>query len=210
MQILVATHNQGKIKELKKLLENSPFILRSLSEFPDIIEPEETGSTFAENAILKAKSYAAQTGLPALADDSGLEVEALNGEPGILSARYAGEDKINLDKENIEKLLGELAKTKNSERLARFFCAMAISDERGNIKTIAEGICKGKIALSPSGTNGFGYDPVFIPEGFEQTFGELSDQIKQKISHRTQALKKIIGFLSGKSASELDQTYLHL
>lgn len=210
MEILIATKNKGKIKELKGLLKNSPITLRSLGEFPDIIEVEETGETFAENAILKAKSYALQTGLWALADDSGLEVEALGGKPGVLSARFAGEGEKSSDEKNIIKLLEELAKTKNVGRFARFFCAMAISDENGDIKFLAEGICNGKIAVSPSGTNGFGYDPIFVPEGFEQTFGELSDEIKQKISHRARALEKIIAFLNKNPASELDQMHLHL
>jgi XTP/dITP diphosphohydrolase len=210
MEILIATKNKGKIKELESLLENSLITLRSLTEFPDITEVEETGETFVENAVLKARSYALQTGLWALADDSGLEVEALGGKPGVLSARFAGEGEKSTDEKNTAKLLDELAKSKNTERFARFFCAMAISDKNGDIKFLAEGICNGEIALSPSGTNGFGYDPVFIPEEFKQTFGELPDKIKQKISHRARALEKIIAFLSKNPASELDQTHLHL
>jgi len=195
MQLLIATKNNGKVKELEELLANLPVNLRSLNEFSDIFEAEETSATFAENAVLKAQSYALQTGFWSLADDSGLEVEALGGAPGVLSARYAGEKAT--DAEKIEKLLQQLSETKDEQRRARFVCAMAISDEKGEIKFLAEGICSGKIAATPSGGNGFGYDPIFIPAGFKQTFGELSGAIKQKISHRAQATKKIIRYLHG-------------
>lgn len=210
MELLIATQNKGKIRELKELLSDSLFILRGLDEFSKIEDVEETGLTFSENAILKAKSYALQTGLWTLADDSGLEVEALDGRPGVLSARFAGVGEKTADEENTRKLLDELKNSKKNSRAARFFCAMAVSDEKGDIKFLADGICKGKIAVSPSGTNGFGYDPVFIPEGFDQTFGELSGEIKQKISHRARALKKIIAFLKKINTSELDQKRLHL
>lgn len=193
LELLIATKNAGKIRELEKLLAGLPIVLRNTAEFENIIEPEETGATFADNAILKARYYAEKTGILALADDSGLEVEALNKAPGIFSARYAGENATNEKK--IAKLLNELERTNDKKRLARFVCAMAISSEKGEIKYLAEGICQGKISASPSGINGFGYDPVFIPEGFERTFGELSDQIKQKISHRGRAIEKIIEFL---------------
>lgn len=191
-EILIATKNANKTKELKELLSNSDFILKDLNEIPNIREAAETGKTFSENAILKAASYALQTKMWALADDSGLEVEALDGAPGVFSARYAGE--FATDEERIAKLLQELNGV-FYERQARFVCAMAVSDEKGEIKFLAEGVCDGKIAVNPSGTNGFGYDPIFIPDGFEQTFGELSIEIKQKISHRARAIEKIIRFL---------------
>ncbi len=194
-EIVVATKNIGKVRELKELLTELPFQLKSLNEFPNIIEPEETGVSFAENAAIKAQSYSLQTKSWSLADDSGLEVEALGGAPGVFSARYAGEHAS--DRERVAKLLHELDKTQDQNRLARFVCAMAISDDKGEIKFLSEGVCKGKIALSPNGTNGFGYDPIFVPDGFEQTFGELSSEIKQKISHRTRATEKIIAFLHG-------------
>lgn len=193
LELLIATKNIGKIRELEKLLADLPFVLRNTAEFPDIIEPEETGITFAENAILKAQYYAQKTGIWALADDSGLEVEALNGHPGVFSARYGGADATNDEK--IAKLLNELAQTNDKQRLARFVCSMAISDENGGIRVLTEGICNGKITSSPKGINGFGYDPIFIPDSFLQTFGELSDEIKQKISHRSRATEKIIDFL---------------
>ena len=188
-EILIATKNIGKVRELEKLLEG--FALRSLNEFSDVPDVEETGATFAENAILKAREYAKQTNLWALADDSGLEVAALDGAPGVFSARYAGKNATEAEK--IVKLLDAL-KEKNDRR-ARFVCTMAISDKNGEIKFLAEGICNGEIALKPSGTNGFGYDPIFIPEGFNQSFGELSSNVKKKISHRAQAIMKIIQYL---------------
>ena len=194
MDILIATKNIGKVRELNGFLADLPLQLRSLDEFSNVIEVEETGATFAENAVLKAKGYARQTGLWALADDSGLEVVALNSAPGIFSARYAGEN--STDAEKINKLLEELNKTSDKKRRARFVCAMAISDDKGEIKFLGEGLCNGTIALTPSGIYGFGYDPIFIPAGFKQTFGELSGEIKDKISHRAQAIEKIIRFLS--------------
>ncbi len=193
LELLVATKNVGKIKELNQLLADLPLTLHSADEFEDIPEPEETGETFTDNAILKARYYAEKTGLIALADDSGLVVDALDGAPGVFSARYAGANATN--EEKIAKLLNELNKTQDKARIARFVCAMAIADKNGEIIKIAEGICEGKIAWQARGTNGFGYDPIFIPVGFSESFGELSDQIKHKISHRALAIRKIIEFL---------------
>ncbi len=197
--LLIATKNIGKIKELKELMANLPLQITDLSKFQSVTEPEETGATFAENAVLKARYYSKETGLWALADDSGLEVEALNNAPGIFSARYAG--KGATDTKRIKKLLRELNETGNEERRARFVCAMAISDKNGAIKFTAEGICDGRIAFAASGANGFGYDPVFIPDGFSETFGELAGEIKQQISHRARAMAKIIQYLRGFYAS---------
>lgn len=191
--LLAATQNYGKIKELEELLRSLPVQLRSLNEFPNVAEALETGATFIENAVLKARSYASQTKICALADDSGLEVEALDGAPGVFSARYAGENAG--DTEKIKKLLKELDATRNQNRRARFVCAMAIVDAAGEVKYIAEGICDGSIAFAPRGTNGFGYDPIFIPEGFTETFGELSADTKQRLSHRAKAALKIIQYL---------------
>lgn len=193
LELLVATKNNGKVAELKHLLLGVPVRLRSLREFVDAVDVKETGENFKENAALKAQGYASYTRLWSLADDSGLEVEALKGAPGIFSARYGGENAT--DQEKINKLLRELNKEQNEERFARFVCAMAISDENGEIKFIAEGFCNGRISLEPRGNNGFGYDPIFIPAGFNETFGELSSEIKQQISHRAQASRKIIEYL---------------
>ena len=193
MIILIATQNAGKVKEIRELLKDSPVALRSLKDFKDIAEPEETGSTFMENSVLKAEYYSSQTGLPAIADDSGLEVAALGGAPGIFSARYAGLN--SSDAQRIEKLLTELKQTPRENRRARFVCAAAITNEKGRIVYTTTGSCEGKIAFAPRGNNGFGYDSIFIPENFSRTFGELSDAEKQEISHRAQAMKKIIEFL---------------
>ncbi len=188
LKILLATGNTGKVRELRELMADSPVQPVDLTEFPHIVEPEETGSTFLENAELKAKSYSLQTGLWALADDSGLEVEALNGAPGVFSARYAGANAGN--EKRIKKLLDELGNTES--RRARFVCVMAVADENGTIKFNAEGICNGSIAFRASGEGGFGYDPIFIPDGFSETFGELPNEVKQQISHRKRAIVEII------------------
>jgi XTP/dITP diphosphohydrolase len=193
MEIVIATKNAGKVKELADILADLPVNLRSLNDFENVSEPEETGADFIANAVLKARSYALQTGLWAIADDSGLEVEALGGAPGVFSARYAGENAS--DDQRINKLLGELNKTESANRQARFVCAMAVADDAGEIRFVAEGVCAGRIADAPRGSNGFGYDPVFAPEGFSETFGELSDDVKREISHRARASKKIIAYL---------------
>lgn len=193
MDILLATRNPGKITELRQLIGEIPVNLRGLDEFPELSDVEETGTTFVENARLKASEYAKRTGLFALADDSGLEVLALNNAPGVFSARYGGANSSYAAK--ISKLLKELNASENTSREARFRCVMAFSDRSGNILTTTEGICAGQIAETPAGENGFGYDPVFIPNGFEETFGELSEAIKQSISHRAQAVSKIIDYL---------------
>lgn len=192
-ELLIATGNVGKVKELEELLADFPIRLRSLKEFPNVVEPEETGATFVDNAELKAKYYAEQTGIRALADDSGLEVEALNGAPGVYSARYAGKNA--RDAQNIEKLLTEIKENGTENRLARFVCAMTIANSDGEIEFTTEGVCDGKIAFQPNGSGGFGYDPVFIPNGFSETFGELPSDIKQQISHRARATAKIIQYL---------------
>jgi len=203
MKLVVGTNNAGKIKELNELLADLPVELCGLNNFEKVSDVEETGATFADNASLKASAYARQTGFWSLSDDSGLEVEALNGAPGVFSARYAGEQAG--DRERNAKLLNELAGTRDEARRARFVCAMAIADEKGEIRFLAEGVCEGKISRSPRGANGFGYDPIFVPDGFKQTFGELSSTVKGEISHRARAIKKIMRFLRDFTALELDQ-----
>lgn len=203
MQILVATKNAGKVRELERLLTGLPLRLRSLNEFPGVAEAVESGATFAENARLKAQFYALQTGLRSLADDSGLEVEALGGAPGVFSARFAGAKAT--DEENIKKLLSELNKISDDERRARFVCAMTICDGDGRVKYTSEASCEGRITSTASGSNGFGYDPIFIPDGFGQTFGELSNETKQKISHRARAAEKIIQYLRDLTEVSLDR-----
>ncbi len=192
VEILVATKNRGKLRELNSLLGGLPVELKSLEDFAEIAEVEETGLTFAENAAIKAIGYAAMTGLPAIADDSGLEVEALGGRPGVLSARYGGSASYH---EKIALLLDEMARSGLETRNARFVCSMALALPSGEVSFTAEGICSGVIAESPSGEGGFGYDPVFIPEGHGQTFAELPESVKQEISHRARAAKIIMRYL---------------
>jgi XTP/dITP diphosphohydrolase len=194
-KLLVATGNAGKVRELAKLLSTSPVELLGLRDALLMNEVAETGSTFRENAILKAAGYAQQSELWSLADDSGLEVDALGGRPGILSARYAGAE-TPYDRK-IRSLLDELSEAGDTNRSARFVCSMAISDPHGSITFEATGVCQGKLANTPRGTNGFGYDPIFVPDGFEQTFGELDDEIKQQISHRARAAREIVRYLLG-------------
>ena len=187
-ELLVATNNAGKVRELSQLLADLRLRLRFLSEFEDIPEAEETGATFVENATLKALHYSARVGLLTLSDDSGLVVDALGGAPGVYSARYAGA-RATYD-ERMERLLEELAATGDGARRARFVCVIALADPSTGLVKTFDGVCEGRIAHAPRGTRGFGYDPVFIPEGHVQTFGELPDEIKQTISHRARALAK--------------------
>jgi len=189
--LVIATFNQGKVLELRQLLSELPFAISDLQGFSSIQEISEVGKSFAENASLKASGYAKQTGLLTLADDSGLEVEALNGAPGVLSARYAHEGAT--DAERITKLLTEMSQCTN--RSARFVSVIAIANEDGNVINLSTGTCKGQIARAPRGNNGFGYDPVFKPAGFGQTFGELQTVLKNRISHRARALSGAAKFL---------------
>lgn len=193
-ELLLATTNRGKIKELTEIFRGVVPRLRTLAEFDAVPEAEETGVTFEENAVIKARYYSARTGLCTLADDSGLEVEALGGAPGVYSARYAGKDATY--PERIARLLTEIAESGDErERRARFVCVIALAapfDEEVHTFT---GECRGHIAHAPRGTNGFGYDPVFVPEGHTQTFGELSDETKQNLSHRARAAAQVRDYL---------------
>jgi XTP/dITP diphosphohydrolase len=191
--LLIASRNKGKVRELRELLVDLPFVLRSLSELSLTQTIPETGETFVENASLKATGYARQARVLTLADDSGLAVDALGGAPGVLSARYAGERAS--DAERTAKLLSELAAVAKEERSARFVAAIAIADEFGRIIHVCAGVCDGRIAEKPKGSRGFGYDPIFIPNGFEETFGELPASIKNQISHRARALAQARNFL---------------
>lgn len=195
-ELLIATHNQGKVREFASLLSDMPVRLRGLAQFAHVVEVDETGATFAENAALKARSYAAQTGVWTLADDSGLEVDALGGAPGVFSARYGGEDASDADR--IARLLSELAQTRDDARRARFVCAIAIAHPATATLDIFTGACEGHIAPHPRGAHGFGYDPLFIPEGYTETFGELTGDIKDLLSHRARALRAARTFLEAR------------
>jgi XTP/dITP diphosphohydrolase len=192
-KLLVGTHNTGKLAEFRSMLGHLPVELFSLEDFPQIGEVEETGSTFAENAELKAREYARLSGLHSLADDSGLEVKALGGRPGVLSARYGGSQRDYADK--MQLILDEIRAAEETDRSARFVSSIALARPTGEIAFTAEGICDGIIAESPKGTQGFGYDPIFIPDGYTQTFGELPEDIKNEISHRARASKIIMRYL---------------
>jgi XTP/dITP diphosphohydrolase len=191
--LLLGTRNPGKVIEITSILADSGWSFSSLQEFPGVGEAEENFVTFAENAIAKACFYASATGLCALADDSGLEVAALGGAPGVFSARYAGKGASDADRRAL--LLSELAKTGTTNPRARFVAVVAIATPEGQVLNVSEGICEGNITFAPRGTGGFGYDPLFVPDGHDQTFAELPDTIKNQISHRARALIKTTDFL---------------
>ncbi len=190
MTIVLATRNQGKIAEIKALLPGVR--VQPAASYPGCPEPDETGRNFEENALLKARAAAQFTGRAALADDSGLEVDALDGAPGVRSARYAGAGAT--DRDNIQRLLDALDGTPDADRTARFRCAMAVAAPDGRT-WIAEGVCEGRIIRKPRGGSGFGYDPLFVPAGYKRTFGELDTTVKNRISHRAIALDRILNVL---------------
>lgn len=215
-KILVATRNAGKVREIETALSPLPIKLLNLDDFPDTSSIDEVGQTYQENAALKALGYAKQTGVWALADDSGLEVDALDGQPGVFSARFASAHASDSDRN--EKLIAELSGYGAKDRNARFVCSMALAgwpggrrasenDEPQLIK-ITEANCEGTIAVGPSGAHGFGFDPLFVPKGYDRTFGELSNEVKSRISHRALALAEMREFLKGwlSEGSLSDQT----
>jgi XTP/dITP diphosphohydrolase len=189
IELVVATRNRHKTCEIQQIL-GPEFMVRDLGAHPEVSEIRESGTSFEENAKLKA--LAASRQLPALviADDSGLEVDALGGAPGIYSARYAGANATEIDK--IDKLLRELARVRATEdgRRARFRCVVALA-RHGDLLGTFEGIVEGRITDKALGDSGFGYDPIFIPKGLEQTFGELPSEVKNAISHRAKAIRAL-------------------
>ena len=191
--ILIATGNRGKLLEFQNMLADFPVRLLSLADFPDAPEVIESGSTFGENARLKAVGYATYTSVASVADDSGLQIDILNGGPGVLSARYGGEG-AGFDTK-MGMLLREIAAKGVNDRRARFVCHIAVADAAGRILHESEGICEGTIAREPRGNGGFGYDPIFIPKGYERTYAELPATVKREISHRSRAFRSIIPFL---------------
>ena len=190
-KIVLATANTHKVIEFQRILnELLPDLeLVATSQFPGVPEIEETGSTFAENALIKARAINEFTNLPALADDSGLVVEALNGAPGIFSARYAGLPAN--DRANVVKLLNEIKELDQSLLVAKFECAIALVDKSEDLELVVDGQMPGQVIKEVRGENGFGYDPIFVPQGLTKTSSQLSDSEKDKISHRGIALRKI-------------------
>jgi XTP/dITP diphosphohydrolase len=195
MQLLVATTNPGKLAEVEAYLKQFPLEVLSLKSLERYPEVNEDGATFEENALKKARTLAEFSGLLTLADDSGLEVDVLNGAPGIYSARYSGTE--GNDEKNNEKLLDELRQVPEDKRAARFVCALALCDPRGgDMKswTVRQS-CEGRIALECKGANGFGYDPLFFYPPFGKTFGEIDRATKATVSHRGKALKNLAELL---------------
>jgi XTP/dITP diphosphohydrolase len=195
-QVVLASSNPGKVREINELLADLALNAVPQSEY-GATDAEETGLTFVENAILKARNAALHTGLPAIADDSGIEVDALNGAPGIYSARYAGTGAG--DRANLEKLLAELAGVPEEKRTARFQCLMVyLRHAHDPVPLICQGTWEGRILLAPRGDNGFGYDPVFYVPTHDCSSAELPPEIKNTLSHRGQALRNLLAALKGK------------
>ncbi len=192
VELLLATRNAGKVREIRELTAGRPIAWRSLDEFPALAEAEESGETFAENARAKALYYAQRTGLPALADDSGLEVDALHGAPGVHSAHYAGLPRD--DDDNLNLLLERMNGVPAARRTARFRCVMAFV-QAGRVILETTGTLEGAIAFGPRGCNGFGYDPVFLLGDRGVTLAELDSAEKNRISHRGQALRGMVAQL---------------
>jgi XTP/dITP diphosphohydrolase len=191
-KILIATTNQGKIEEIRSLVKGLPTEFLSPADLPDIPEVVEDGTTFEENAVKKARAIAEATGVVTLADDSGLCVDALNGRPGVHSARYAGENASDEDK--YRRILKEMQGVPDSERSARFVCILALVTPDGE-KVLFRGVCEGLIAREPSGSSGFGYDPIFYFEEAGCTFAQMDRESKNKVSHRGRALREFAEFL---------------
>jgi XTP/dITP diphosphohydrolase len=198
MKILFATTNLGKLKEAKKILNDQSLVVLSLSHFPELSKHEvvENGKTFKDNALLKAQQYGELSHFLTLAEDAGLEVDALGGKPGVMSARFGPTDQARND-----KLLTMLANQKN--RQARFISLMCLYDPSSKAHYFFEGKVEGKISLKAKGDAGFGYDPLFIPNNYEQTFAQLSPSEKNKISHRKKSLKKVAQFLKDHYAKSI-------
>jgi XTP/dITP diphosphohydrolase len=190
--ILIATRNKGKVKEIRDLVQDLPVEFRSMADFPDLPDVEEDGLTFEENALKKARTLSRETQLITLADDSGLSVDALDGRPGVLSARYGGQDLS--DEQKCTRLLREMEGVRDELRSARFVCVMALVYPSGMERTFG-GVCEGKIIHELRGSEGFGYDPIFLYEEAGRTFAEMDRAAKNRVSHRGKALKQVADFL---------------
>jgi len=196
-KIVLASGNPGKIREIQALLAEHPIVPQS--DF-SISDAEETGTTFVENAIIKARHAAQHSGLPAIADDSGLVVDALDGAPGVYSARYAGPGSSDLD--NLQKLLRELEGVPEAQRSARFICVLAFMKHGADpTPVIAQGVWEGRILTRPAGSNGFGYDPVFWVPTHQCASAELAPEVKNALSHRGQALRNLTAMLKTKETA---------
>jgi XTP/dITP diphosphohydrolase len=193
-EILVATTNAGKLREIRRILHDTPVTLRTLDDFPHVSIPEETGATFAENARQKALHYAGVTGILTMAEDSGFEVDALSGEPGVYSARYLRED-ATYD-ERFADIYRRARESGSTDRSARFVCALAVA-HRGDVVFETAATVEGLLAEKPAGQNGFGYDPIFWYPDYGRTFGEVSDVEKTAVSHRGQAIRAFREYLAG-------------
>ena len=202
MQIVLATHNRGKMKEMSSILAHLPVKLLTLDDFPQIGEIPETGETLKENAFIKAETVHQKTGLPALADDTGLEVEALDGAPGVHSSRYDGETATFED--NCRKMLQEMDGIPSEERTARFHTVIAFVSNSGNEWT--EGMVEGRILEKKRGDGGFGYDPLFYYPPLKKTFAELNSEQKNNISHRGKALRNFYQILEKRILTNNSQT----
>ncbi|WP_307290752.1 XTP/dITP diphosphatase [Bacillus sp. SORGH_AS_0510] len=191
-EVIIATKNPGKAREFEHIFASRGIEVKTLLDFPEIPEVEETGTTFEENAILKAEAVSSALNRMVIGDDSGLMVDALEGRPGIYSARYAGEQKN--DQNNTNKVLAELENVPEEKRTARFYCALAVAVPGHKTSTVS-GTCEGRILKEQRGTNGFGYDPIFYVPDKGLAMAELSSDEKNKISHRANALKKLDSIL---------------
>jgi len=196
MEIVIATKNEGKVREIRHFLcDSKDIFLRSLNDYKDVPEIIESGLTFRENSIIKAKLISEYFNVLALADDSGLEVDILNNRPGVYSSRYSGENAT--DKSNRKKIIRELSSEKDiKKRTARFVCSMVLWDSKKGLVFEAREVCEGFIGFDEKGAGGFGYDSLFIPEGYEKTMAQLTEDEKNKISHRGKALIKFAAFIS--------------
>ena len=205
--LVLGTHNQKKRRELELLLSDYSMEIKTLGDFPEAIEVEETGQTFAENACLKAVEQARNLGQWVLGEDSGLSVDALNGEPGVYSARYSGVGAT--DERNNQKLLEALGDTPLEKRTARYTSHLALADPRGEVQIECQDHCEGLIRLEPAGSAGFGYDPLFEVREYHRTFAQMGDAVKSVLSHRARAFRKLVPrlvqLLGGENSIRADQ-----
>ena len=199
LKIVIATSNDGKVREISRALKGLPLQTFSLKDFASLHIVDERAETYEENAIAKAIGYAAQTGLYAIADDSGLEVDVLDGSPGVLSGRYGGTGLSDIERNH--KLLTSLSQLDALKRAARFVSTAVLAKPSEDTSTppcvlaIERGVCEGRIGFTSRGDHGFGYDPIFIPTGYNESFGELPDSVKDQISHRAQSMLRLRAFL---------------